>query len=105
MFNLLKNLKMIRMIISKKRAKGGEFMKKNCSCPTNFNIFIGCFLLLLSILATFHLFKIFLPNWLNTITAICGILTILLNLLNYNSLEAKNLNLEQANKMHANEGY
>ncbi|MCB9803115.1 hypothetical protein H6761_03865 [Candidatus Nomurabacteria bacterium] len=46
-----------------------------------------------------------MPNWLIIITAILGLLLIILNLLNYGYLEAKNLDQEQSARLHAHEGY
>ncbi|MBT4349649.1 hypothetical protein HOD19_02605 [bacterium] len=80
-------------------------MGKYCTCPIYFNIFVGLFLIALAIIGFINLFDVLLPLWLSMIILILGLLMIILNSINNSYVNANNLDIEQINKMHANEGY
>lgn len=80
-------------------------MSKNCSCPTSFNIVVGLFLIALSVAGWLQLWEIIMPSWLTLINLILGLLIIILNSLNRAYEKADNLSVEEANKLHAKEGF
>jgi len=80
-------------------------MAKNCSCPLGYNIFIGIFLIALSLAGWLGALSIIVPVWLDVLLLILGLMTIILNSLNRNYINAENMTIEQTNKIHANEGF
>ena len=80
-------------------------MAKNCGCPIFFNIIIGLFLIALAIVGFIKLFSIQMPIWLSVLNLLLGLLTIILNSINRLESNVDNMSTEQANKMHANEGF
>ena len=71
-------------------------MAKNCTCPTHFNIFVGLFLVALALVGFTGLFEVAMPLWLSIIILIIGLLTLILNLMNY--VYTNDLNIDQTNK-------
>ena len=80
-------------------------MSKICNCPTSFNIVIGLYLIVLSIVGWVQLWEITMPSWLILVNLILGLLIIILNSLNRAYEKTDNLSVEEANKLHANEGF
>ena len=80
-------------------------MNKVCGCPTSFNIVIGLYLIVLSIISWLQLWEITMPKWLVLINLILGLLIIILNSLNRAYEKAEHLSVEEADKLHANEGF
>jgi len=82
-------------------------MGKYCYCPTSFNVTMGIFMVFLSFLAFFNVWEIYMPQWLNIITLVLGILLIFLNSVNpiHEKVEGDELTVEKANQIHAREGY
>jgi hypothetical protein len=80
-------------------------MAKDCTCPIYFNIFIGLCLIALAVIGFIGLFNALMPLWLSMTNLILGLLTVILNSMNRVYANANDLNIEQTNKIHANEGY
>lgn len=80
-------------------------MSKICNCPTSFNIVIGLYLIAFGIISWIQLWEITMPSWLILVNLILGLLIIILNSLNRAYEKAENLSVEEANRLHANEGF
>jgi len=80
-------------------------MKQYCNCPISFNITVGVFLLAVPTASWFGLWGIALPLWLELLMAIMGVATIWLNTANRANVHANNLSTEEANRLHAEEGF
>ncbi|MBT7228810.1 hypothetical protein HN859_04790 [Candidatus Parcubacteria bacterium] len=80
-------------------------MNQRCYCPVSLNITIGLFLIFLAIVAFLHTWGVFLPLWLSLLSLLLGLLSIVLNSLNRVHERGEDISLEQADKLHANEGF
>jgi len=80
-------------------------MPVSCNCPVAYNIFIGFFLVFLAILGFFKIWDILIPTWLSMINLFFGVLAIILNTLNRLNEKSEDLTVEEANRLHANEGF
>ncbi len=80
-------------------------MPVSCNCPVAYNIFIGFFLIFLAIVGFFKIWDILMPTWLSMVNLFFGVLVIILNTLNRLNERSENLTVEEANRLHANEGF
>ena len=80
-------------------------MPVSCNCPVAYNIFIGFFLIFLGILGFFKIWDILIPTWLSMVNLFFGVLAIILNTLNRINEKSEDLTVEEANRLHANEGF
>ena len=80
-------------------------MTIRCGCPRSLNITVGIFLIFLGILSFFNVWGVFMPTWLALICLILGLMTIILNSVIRVQEKGKHLTAEQANQIHAREGY
>ena len=80
-------------------------MPVSCNCPVAYNIFIGFFLVFLAILGFFKIWDILIPTWLSMVNLFFGVLAIILNTLNRLNEKSEDLTVEEANRLHANEGF
>lgn len=80
-------------------------MAKTCNCPIGFNVFIGVFLIALSLVGWIKALSVVMPVWLDLLLLILGLLMIILNTVNRGYQNMENMTIEQINKIHANEGF
>ncbi len=85
--------------------KGGGDMTNNCNCPVAYNIFLGFFLIFLAIISFGKIWGVLMPLWLSIIILFLGVLAIILNTLNRINEKNEDLTIEEANRLHANEGF
>lgn len=85
--------------------KGGDIMSQRCYCPVSLNITVSLFLIFLAIVAFSHTWDVYMPIWLSLLCLILGLLSLALNSVNRIHERGENITIEQADKLHANEGF